>query len=194
MHWFLKFILEMKLYMFRTVPLSIIRSYSLYTQRWYMSYRFVDSFRAGSGWNCSSILILLLLESCLQTCIVPSWSWCCSKAVYKPVWHIPLLSVQCITPDDGQRNCPKLVEFHFQNKYEKLVHLVDLIIKKQEYIMYFNHTKAQAREHKSTQSLAQAHKLDFTNEVVVKSPPKVSLLWRSGGACVVKGSRELCWQ
>jgi len=28
----------MKLYMFRTVPLSIIRSYSLYTQQWYMLY------------------------------------------------------------------------------------------------------------------------------------------------------------
>jgi hypothetical protein len=28
----------MKLYMFRTVPLSIIRSFSLYTQQWYMSY------------------------------------------------------------------------------------------------------------------------------------------------------------
>ena len=38
--------------MFRTVPLSIIRSFSLYTQQWYMSYRFVDSLRAGSGWNC----------------------------------------------------------------------------------------------------------------------------------------------
>jgi hypothetical protein len=45
MHQFLKFILEMKLYMFRAVPLSIIRSYSLYTQQRYMSYRFVDSFR-----------------------------------------------------------------------------------------------------------------------------------------------------
>jgi len=43
MHYFLKFILGMKLYMFRTVPLSIIRSFSLYTQQWYMSYRFVDS-------------------------------------------------------------------------------------------------------------------------------------------------------
>jgi hypothetical protein len=28
----------MKLYMFRAVPLSIIRSFSLYTQQWYMSY------------------------------------------------------------------------------------------------------------------------------------------------------------
>jgi len=31
-------------YMFRTVPLSIIRSFSLYTQQWYMSYRFADSY------------------------------------------------------------------------------------------------------------------------------------------------------
>jgi len=32
-----------KLYMFRTVPLSTIRRFSLYTQQWYMSYRFADS-------------------------------------------------------------------------------------------------------------------------------------------------------
>jgi len=31
--------------MFPIVPLSIIRSISLYTQQWYMSYRFADSFR-----------------------------------------------------------------------------------------------------------------------------------------------------
>jgi len=34
--------------MFRTVPLSIIRSFAPYTQQWYMSYRFADSLRAGS--------------------------------------------------------------------------------------------------------------------------------------------------
>jgi len=33
----------MKLYMFRTVPLSIIMSFPLYTQQWYMSYRFADA-------------------------------------------------------------------------------------------------------------------------------------------------------
>jgi len=33
--------------MFRTVPLSIVRSFSLYTQQWYMSY----SLLAGSGRN-----------------------------------------------------------------------------------------------------------------------------------------------
>jgi len=57
----------MKLYTLRTVPLSIIRSFSLYTQQWFMSCRFC--------------------------------------------WHIPLFCVQWKTPDDGQRNCPKHVEF-----------------------------------------------------------------------------------
>jgi len=37
--------------MFRAVPLSITRTFSLYTQQWYMSYRLADSLRAGSGWN-----------------------------------------------------------------------------------------------------------------------------------------------
>jgi len=38
--------------MFRTDELSIIRSFSLYTQQWCMSYRFIDRLRAGSGRNC----------------------------------------------------------------------------------------------------------------------------------------------
>jgi len=64
MHLFLKFIFGIKLYMFRTVPLSIIRSFS----RWK-------------------------------------------------------------TPDDGQWNCPKHIEFYSKNKFEKLVHLVGFIIR-----------------------------------------------------------------
>ena len=39
----------------------------------------------------------------------------------KHAWHIPLLCVQWKTPDDGQRNCPKI--------NEKLVLLVDFIIR-----------------------------------------------------------------
>ena len=58
---------------------------------------------------------------------VPSWS--CSQAVSKPVWHIPLLCLQWKTPDYGQRNCPKHVEFYSKNKFEKLVHLVGFIIR-----------------------------------------------------------------
>jgi len=38
--------------MFQTVPLFIIRSFSLYTQQWYMSHRFADTLWAGSGRNC----------------------------------------------------------------------------------------------------------------------------------------------
>ena len=48
MHQFLKFIFGIKLYMFRTSPLSIVKSFSQYTQQWYMSYRFTDSLRAVS--------------------------------------------------------------------------------------------------------------------------------------------------
>jgi len=68
--------------MFRTVPLSIIRSFSLYTQQWYM----------------------ILLASCQQTSMTYTIAVCTVK-----------------TPDDGQRNCPKHVEFYFKNKFEKLV-------------------------------------------------------------------------
>ena len=46
MHLFLKSIFGIKLYKFQTVPLSIIRSFPLYTQQWHMSYRFADSLLA----------------------------------------------------------------------------------------------------------------------------------------------------
>ena len=51
MHQFLKFIFGIKLYMFRTVSLSIIRSLALYTQQWCMSNRFADSLQEGSERN-----------------------------------------------------------------------------------------------------------------------------------------------
>jgi hypothetical protein len=101
----------MKLYIFRTVSLSVIRSYSLYTQQWHVIQTAFEQQQDQDG------------------TAVPSWS-CCSKTVYKPVWHIPLLIVQWITPDGGQRNFLKYVEFHFQNKFEKLVRLVGFIIRK----------------------------------------------------------------
>ena len=40
-----------------------------------------------------------------------------------------VLCVQRKTPDDGERNCPKHVEFYSKNKFEKLVHLVGFIIR-----------------------------------------------------------------
>jgi hypothetical protein len=40
-----------------------------------------------------------------------------------------LRCVQYLTPDDGQKTCPKHVEFYSNNKFEKLVHLVRFIIR-----------------------------------------------------------------
>jgi len=93
---FSKFYFGMKLHTFRTVLPSVIRSFPLYTQQWYMSYMFADSLWAGAF--ASSICS-------------------CSQAVSKPVWHISLLCVQWKTPDDGRRNCPKRVKFHSKIKF-----------------------------------------------------------------------------
>ena len=103
----------MKFYIFRTVPLSIIRSFSLYTQQWYMSNSFADSLRAGSGWNCK-----FRPEPTLKL-LTNLYVWWC---------------VQWKTPDDGQRNCPKHVEFYSKNKFEKLVHLVGFIIRNTRFV------------------------------------------------------------
>jgi hypothetical protein len=53
----------------------------------------------------------------------------CEQAVNKPVWHMPWLHVQWKTPDDGQRNCPKHLEFYSKNKFEKWMHLFGFIIR-----------------------------------------------------------------
>ena len=73
------------------------------------------------------IQVCCQLTSRIRTEPVPSRS--CLQAVSKPVWHIPLLCVQWKTPDDGQRNCPKHVEFYSKNKFEKLMHPVGFIIR-----------------------------------------------------------------
>ena len=40
-----------------------------------------------------------------------------------------MLCVQGKIPDDGQKNCPKHVEFYSKNNFEKLLHLVGFIIR-----------------------------------------------------------------
>jgi len=159
----------MKLYMFRTVPLSIIRSFHCTHTHTAMVYVTQVCWQLASrirmeSWSCSqavSIPVWHIPLLCVQwktsddgqrNCPkhvefhskndlrawqlasrirIPPWS--CSQAVSKPVWHIPLLCVcvcvQWKTPNDGQRNCPKHVEFHSKNKFEKLVHLVGFIIR-----------------------------------------------------------------
>jgi len=84
--------------MFRTVPLSIISSFSQYTQQLYMSY----SLRTGSGQS-----VLILLASCMTYTIAV----CTVKNCW---WWTEELSETC--------------RVSFQNKFEKLVHLVGFII------------------------------------------------------------------
>ena len=94
----------MKLYIFRSVPLSIIRS--LFTVHSAMVY---------------------VLQVCRQ---LSSRSICsCSKAVYKPVWHIPLLSVQWINSWWWTEELTEKCRVSWQNKFVKSEHLVRFIIK-----------------------------------------------------------------
>jgi len=130
---FFKFTFGIKLYMFRRVPLSIIRSFSLYTQQCYMSYRFC--------WE---------LPNSIRIHPDPA-----NKESAKPVWHIPLLCVQWKTPDDGQRNCPKYVEFYSKNKLEKLVHLVGFIIR----IILLEYTWRVRKERKSVMKYKEVNRL-----------------------------------
>ena len=85
-------------------------SSGVYSQQCYMSYRFVDSCRAGTGCNA-----------------VPSWF--CSKAVFKPVWYIPVPSVQCISSWWWEEELPETCRDSCRSKFGKLVHLVGFIIK-----------------------------------------------------------------
>jgi len=159
MHQFLKFIFGIKLYMFRTVPLSIISNYSLYTQQWYMSrlinttcqsitqnyilyslkivycqgdmFRFFirsssgplgkqtqelsivypNAFGSNNALRYRHILDLFKIK-------ISSVYICVTLPICEiSVWHITLLWVQWKTPDDGQRNCPKHVEFYCRNKF-----------------------------------------------------------------------------
>ena len=70
-----------------------------------VSYRFVDS--------CRAVL-----------------SWSSSTAVYKPVWLIPLLSVQWINYWWWTEELSETCRVSWQNKFVKLVHLVGFITKK----------------------------------------------------------------
>ena len=87
----------------------------------------------------------------VQLCLLCAWSvfggifWTCGVCVRCAVpassqhnlYDIYLLlCVQYYTLDDGQRNCPKHVEFYYKNKFEKLVHLVGFIVRI-GYIVHF---------------------------------------------------------
>ena len=63
--------------MFRTVALSIIRSFSLYTQQWYMSHRLQLQLESRIRTELSCVLILL--ASYQQTCMTYTIAVCTVK-------------------------------------------------------------------------------------------------------------------
>ena len=95
----------MKLFRFQTVRLSIIRN--LFTVHSAMVYVIQVYKQLSSRSLCS-----------------------CSAAVYKPVWPIPLLSVQWINSWWWTDELSETCRVSWQNKFVKLVHLVDFITKK----------------------------------------------------------------
>jgi len=119
--------------MFRTVPLSIIRSFSLYTQQWYMSYRFADSlldrpcivinsYNKPTGCTNFSNLFLEWNPTCFGQFLCPSLGiFHCTHS--NGMCHTGLLTAcsQAVTytiADDGQTNCPKHIECHSKKNGE----------------------------------------------------------------------------
>ena len=111
MHQFYKFILSWNSTCFWRFVYPSSGVYSLYTQQWYMSYRFVDSFRAEAYAPARK------LSTNLYDIPVPSVQWINSW------WWTDELSETC--------------RFSWQNKFVKLVHLVGFITKK--FIMMHGH-------------------------------------------------------
>ena len=70
-----------------------------------------------------------LVAQCLDHYATPD-PRSCSKAVYKPVWHIPLMSVQWINCWWWTEELSETCRISWQNKFVKLVHLVGFIINK----------------------------------------------------------------
>jgi hypothetical protein len=95
----------MKLYMFRTVRLSILKS----------------SFTVRSA----VIYVIQTLYTQLSSRSICS----CSKVVYKPVWHILLLSVQRMNSWLWTEELSETCRVSCQNNFVKLMHLVGFIIK-----------------------------------------------------------------
>jgi len=84
------------------------------------------------------------LEQDQDVTAFPSWS--CSKAVYKPVRHIPLLSVQWINSWWLTEELSETFTVSWQIKFVKLVHLFGFIIKKILYVFSLQTLDAVYRE------------------------------------------------
>ena len=70
-----------------------------------------------------------LLESNVRHSSPAGPSWSCWRAVFKPVWHIPVPSVQWINSWCWTEELPETCRVSCRSKFGKLVHLVDFYYK-----------------------------------------------------------------
>jgi len=108
MHQFPKFILAWNSTCFGQFLYPSSGVYSLCIRQWHISYRFEDSFRTGQGWSCS-------------------------KAVFKPVWHIPLPTVQWINSWWWAEELSETCKVSCRSKFGKFVQLVWFYYREKEY-------------------------------------------------------------
>jgi hypothetical protein len=118
--------------MFRTGSLSIIRSPALYTNQrdalisqiyfWNRTLHVSDSFSVHHQASSTLHTAIGICRTGYADCLLAGSGWNAFCVICASL----SLCVQCWTPDDGQRNCPKHVEFYSKNKFEKLGHLVGL--------------------------------------------------------------------
>jgi len=72
------------------------------------------------------MVYVIQLASRIRTELHPYSARKLSTNLYE-IYHYCVYSEK--TTDDGQRNCPKHVEFYSKNKFDKLVHLVGFVIR-----------------------------------------------------------------
>ena len=87
-----------------------------------------------------------------------------------------LLCVQFQTTDEGQRNCPKHVEFYYKNKFEKLLHLVGFIIRTVRRVVVTSNTWDSNHAAYILKTRSLCHLLyDIEGSPINSSPDKVVL-------------------
>jgi hypothetical protein len=82
----------------------------------------IDVFKISNFTFRGPYIVIYSCNKCQQDALI-------SQSQHDPYDTYLLLCVQCWTPDDGRRNCPKHVEFYSKNKFEKIVRLVGFIIR-----------------------------------------------------------------
>ena len=109
-------------------------------------------------------------SSAHRTTNVPSWS--CSKTFFKPVWHIPLLSVQWINSWWWAEEQTEACRVSCQSKFGKLVHLFGCITKRQPTGIYTVHGRWMKCQYGALVGMIMTRK---SSNIVRKNSPSVIL-------------------